>query len=384
MILAFLLKLKNKVIIGIDISQIVYQTGVSRYTRELVKNLLRIDKNNQYKLFAGVFRQKEEIEKFLKELDREKLSYQAYIKFFPPQVASLIWNQLHFLPVNNFIGHVDIFHTSDWSQPPFQSGIKITTIHDFTPIIYSDYHDPKIVFNFEHNLKLIEKECEHVICVSKATQKDLLKFTKINKEKTSVIYEGASENFHKIKDQAKIEKIKNKYNISKKYILSVCTLEPRKNLKSVIQAFQALNLSDYQLVLVGKFGWGEDLVKQQNIILTGFVSDQDLPYLYNGAEMFAYPSFYEGFGLPVLEAMQCGLPVITSNLSSLPEIVDDAGILISPKKVAEIAAAMKKILENSKLKKNLQEKSLRRAEQFSFEKMARQTLELYQKMEMLK
>lgn len=380
-------------IITIDISQIVYNTGVSRYTRELVRHLLRIDKKNHYKLFAGTFRAKRQVELFAEELRDENLDFDLIIKNFPPKLAQLVWNKWHIFPIENFVGKTDIFHTSDWTQPPIYPPNdlvhtkKITTVHDLTPLLFPEYHEQSLITNFKRNLKLIEKECSQIICVSQSTKNDLLKFINFDENNISVIYNGVVESFNvgaigqsRLLD--KIAKTKQKFGINKKYLLSVATLEPRKNIKLLVQAFQKLNLPDYQLVLSGKYGWGDNnLPQDKNVIYTGFVDDCDLPSLYCGAEAFVYPSLYEGFGLPVLESVACGTPVITSNVSSLPEIVGDAGILINPKNLDELAQAIQKLLTSEKLRKNLSAKALAQASKFTWEKCARQTLRSYEQQE---
>lgn len=363
-------------IIGIDISQIVYNTGVSRYTKELFRNLLRIDKKNQYKLFAGVFRQKLEVEKYIEELRDENLQFTSYIKLFPPNLASKIWNNIHAFPIENFIGKIDVLHTSDFTNPPTKAK-KITTIHDLTPLIFPQYHLPHIVNNFKINFKLIEKECDFILAVSNQTKTDIQKFTQIPEEKIQVIYEAVDSQFKPTNDQDKIIEVKKRYGITRDYILSVGTKEPRKNIDKLIKAFFQLNL-DIQLVLVGKSGWLNSLnSKNKNIIETGFIEDEDLPILYSSASVFTYPSLYEGFGLPVLEAMSCGAPVIISNNSSLPEVVGKAGILINPNSTQEIKEALEKVLTNKKLQKELSQKSQVQAQKFNWQKTAKETLEIY-------
>jgi len=158
----------------------------------------------------------------------------------------------------------------------------------------------------------------------------------------------------------------------------VATLEPRKNILRLIKAFVSLNLADYQLVLAGKPGWGSlSLPQADNIIYPGFISDRDLPTLYSGADFFVYPSLYEGFGLPVLEAMACGTPVITSNISSLPEIVGQAGLLINPKSQTELETAILKLVKTPNLCRQYSKKGIVKARQFNWPACAQKTLDLY-------
>lgn len=173
-----------------------------------------------------------------------------------------------------------------------------------------------------------------------------------------------------------------------KYILAVCTLEPRKNLVRLVRAYALLPNTlrqKYSLVLVGKSGWNNqelnqtirDLNLTDKVKMTGFVQDQDLPYFYNGAAVFAYPSLYEGFGLPPLEAMSCGAPVLTSKVSSLTEVVEDAALTVDPYNEEEIARHLKSILTSSKIAQSLREKGLAQAKKFSWDKAAKETIKVY-------
>ena len=350
--------------IGIDISQIVYGTGVSRYTQELVKNLLNIDKKNQYILFFSSLRSKIQNSKFKIQ------NYNAKLKNYriPPTILELLWNKFHMVNVENFVGDIDIFHSSDWTQPPSYAK-KITTVHDVSFLRFPESFPKKIIDVHKRRLYWVKKECDLVIADSASTKKDLVDFLGFDEKKIRVINLGVSKKF-------KIRRDENR--IKKDYILSVGTLEPRKNLKSVIAAFAQLKLTKTKLVLVGKKGWGEEIKSlNQNIVFTGFVPEEVLSGLYGGAKCFVYPSLYEGFGLPVLEAMAMGCPVVCSNTSSLPEIAGNAAILVNPTDVNEIAKAIKTILENKNISSQLKEKGLNQAKQFTWEKTARETLEIY-------
>ncbi len=367
--------------IGIDISQIVYNTGVSRYTRELVRQVLRIDHDNSYMLFAGVLQQRQAIETYLQELKAEGLQFKSTVVPLPPKAASFIWNDWHQFPIETFIGEVDVFHTSNWTQPPVKKAKKVVTIHDLTPILYPKYHDQLVVKTFKKTLTIIEKECQRVIVDSKATKNDLLTHSSIKADDIHVVYLGASDLFLPVKSESKIVKVKEKYGIKDEYFLTVATHEPRKNLATVIEAFKCLN-ENCQLVLTGKYGWGEKVdVLPKSVITTGFIPDDDLPALYSGATAFVYVSEYEGFGLPVLEAMQCGCPVITSNVSSLPEVAGNAAMLIKPHDISALEKSMETVLTNKTVQKEMRTKSLEQANAFSWEKTAQETLHVYKSLE---
>ena len=344
--------------VGIDISQIVYQTGVSRYTAELVKYLLKIDQQNEYFLYAGSLRQRQYLRDFFNQLKTDKTILK--LNWLTPKLADLFWNRLNLLPPTD----LDIFHASNWALPRTKAKL-VTTIHDLTFLKYPQTHTRYSVAAHTRHLNQARKYGDRIIAVSESTKKDLIDYG-IAAEKITVIYEAAASVFRPIDSRP----ARAKYGLTKPYFLSVGTLEPRKNLKRLIQAFSALRTA--QLAIAGPIGWGESLPTTSKVKFLGFVPDEDLAGLYSGAKAFVYPSLYEGFGLPVLEALSCDCPVITSNVSSLPEIGGEAAIYINPLKVSEITQAMTAIQ-----KLNLTQKSLAQAKKFSWEKTAKETLKVY-------
>jgi glycosyltransferase involved in cell wall biosynthesis len=364
--------------IGIDISQIVYGTGVSVYTKNLVENLLRIDKKNEYKLFFSSLRQP-------LPPDFKISNPKAKVKFFPipPTLLEPFWNKWHWPSVERFIGRVDVFHSSDWTQPPSRAA-KVTTIHDFGFLKYPEVAHPKIKAVHQRRLAWVKKEADLVIAVSQSTKRDIMEILAIPEKKIKVVYEAASEDFKPIKNKKKIEQVKKKFKINGNYLLSVATLEPRKNLKRIIEAFKMLKTKDLKLVIVGKQGWDDSLPKlnfkrrNSKIIFTGYISGENKTALYSGATCLVYPSLYEGFGLPVLEAMKCGCPVLASNISSLPEVAGHAGILVDPVDVEEIAKGMGEIINNKEKREEMIKKGLKQIKKFSWEKAAKETLKIYQ------
>ena len=367
--------------ICIDISQIVYDTGVSRYTKELVSHLLKIDKKNDYLLFAGTWRQKDKIERYLSRLKKRGLRFEDKVVLLPPKLADLVFNQLR-IPVDSFIGPVDVFHASNWTTPKTKAKL-VTTVHDLTPILYPDTFPASLLSNFKRNLRLVGETADLVLADCQVTKKDLAKHSRLNNQDIKTIYLAAGKEFKQVKDKAKIESIKKKYGIKDEYVLSVGTQEPRKNIKRLIKAFLGLKDFKVQLVLVGKYGWGPTSPRLRRvkgkIITTGFIDDQDLAALYSGAEVFIYPSLYEGFGLPILEAMQSGCPVITSNRSSMAEIAGQAGLLINPEDTEGMTRALEKVLKDRGMRKEMTKNGLIQAKRFSWEKTAEGTLAVYRK-----
>lgn len=355
--------------IGIDISQIVYRTGVSTYTENLVKSLLEIDKENQYILFGGSLRKREGLLTFARELDyKYKARVQSRLFRFPPTLLDLLWNRLHIIPVERFIGRVNVFHSSDWVQPPNYS-FRVTTIHDLSPLRFPKLTHPKIVEVTQRRLKWVKKEVDRVIVPSQATYEDLL-ILGFKKSKIRIIPEAADDYFRpaSLKDQTIVKK---KYKVDD-FILAVGTTK-RKNLERVISAFDLARAGKgFKLVVVGEKA--ADLEERRGVVYTGHVSKEDLRRLYSSALCLVYPSLYEGFGLPILEAFACNCPVVTSNTSSLPEVAGNAAIMVDPFSVDSIAQGINKAI---KRRKSLIKAGIRRLSYFSWRKTALLTLDVY-------
>ena len=366
--------------IGIDISQIVYGTGVSVYTKNLVKSLLKVDNEDEFLLFGGSLRQREALRDFISSLSSFK-NITGKVFFIPPKLADILWNKLHILPVDSLIGKVDVFHSSDWTQPPSNSA-KVTTIHDFGFLKYPSTAHPKIASAMKGRLEWVKKDVDLIIAISKSTKNDIVDILGIHPSKIKVVYEALPRDIKKVQNNKLIADIKKKYKIKNNFLLSVATLEPRKNLKRVILAFEEVKkiIPDMQLVLAGKFGWDQEIRKMmgsrpKDIIFTGYIDrEHELSSLYSSASCFVFPSLYEGFGLPILEAMVCGCPVVTSNISSMPEVAGDAAILVEPLEVENISHGIVKAIKE---KDALVKKGFEQIDKFSWEKTAKETLKVY-------
>lgn len=353
--------------IAIDISQVVYGTGVSVYTKNLTENLLRIDKENEYVLFGGTLRRRTELASALRGFRGKNIKRRIFP--MPQTAADLIWNKLHIIPVEKLIGKVDVFHSSDWTQPP-SSAFKVTTIHDIVPIKYPKLSHPKLVSNQRSRFKWIVKEADRVIVPSLTTAKDAEK-TGINPKNIRVIPEAVSPGFRRA-GKSVVEKIKRKYRISGKYMLSV-GVNARKNTERVIEAYGKIRgETNIKLVIIG-----EPFIKihqPRGVSFLGHVSAESLPALYSGAEVLVYPSLYEGFGLPILESFVCKTPVVTSNIGSMAEVAGKAAVLIDPYETTLIVDGVLKALSD---KDKLIRKGLIRANLFSWQKTAKMTLRVY-------
>jgi len=355
--------------IGIDISQIVYGTGVSFYTRSLVKNLLRIDSENKYCLFAGVLRNKKPLLKNIQEFEAYGDKYKTKIYPFSPSISDLIFNKIHFLPIELFTGKIDIFHSSDWAQPKTNC-FNVTTIHDLAPIIHPNLSERNIIEVHKRRLKRIFAEIDRVIVPSKATRDELLRLG-YDSNKIRVIYEAPGEDFNK-RSLEEVNKVKKSLKIRGKYILAV-GVGKRKNTKGILKGFDLSRAGkDINLVIVGDPE--NEHSQKRGVLYTGMLNDDRLASLYSGAEALVFPSFYEGFGLPILQAFACECPVVTSNLSSMVEIASNAAVLVDPHNTSSIAEGIVKALKGPK---GLIQKGIKRVKDFSWEKAARETLAIY-------
>lgn len=357
--------------IAIDISQIVYETGVSHYVRNLVTNLLKIDKDNSYILFAGSLRRKVDIEKFASTLSG---NFELKVFPLPPTLLSFLWNNLHVFPIEKLIGPVDIFHTSDWAEAP-SSAFKVTTVHDLAPILYPNLFPRDAIRNIveTHKLRLswVKKESKRVIVPSEATKNDLVQLG-FNADVIRVTPEAVSTNFKKAIEE-EIVAVKRKYQISGDYVLSV-GMNPRKNTQRIIDAFEKSRYGkDLKLVFIGTPKY-ITVQEGRNVRIVGHVENSELSVLYSGAKALIYPSLYEGFGLPILEAFACECPVVTSNVSSLKEVAGKAAALVDPYDVNSIVEGIEKVLRGPK---GFIEKGVARVKEFSWEETARKTLGVY-------
>lgn len=330
--------------IGLDISQIAHGGGVGVYTENLARNLLNVP-DLDLKFFYSLLRKP-----YKGNLPNVK-------KFFiPPTLLELLFNEWRFLPVEVFLGDIDIFHSTDWMQPPTRAK-KVTTYHDLIPIKFPQWSYPRVVKVHKRRLKLVESEIDMVIAVSQATKKDLLEVSRIPEEKIVVIYEGVDEKFSP-QNPKEIENFREKYNLPQDYVLAIGGVGERKNLSRIKDAAKK-----YPQVILG------ETIKN--------IPDEEMPFLYSGASVLVYASLYEGFGLPILEAMACGTPVITSNISSMPEVGGDAPLYVNPESVIDIENAIRSVLNDSKRSQAMIEKGFKQARKFSWKKCAEETAEVY-------
>lgn len=374
--------------IGFDITTLsMPKTGIGQYQHNLLESLLKIDKENFYNLYAFNLRDNKKYRHISFKTANKNVEINAYK--IPQRLITAWWMMVRWPLLENITTKCDLYQISEICQQPTKQK-TIAFIHDLTTIFYPEYHLLKNRFLYHQRFKNIKKHADAILTNSEHTKNDIVKHLGINPDKIFVTYFGTHKRFRPVKDDLKLIEIKNKYSIKHPYICYLGTLEPRKNLSGLLKAFHFLKNQKkipHKLLLIGKEGWFYkpifkqilDLDLSKDIIKTGFVDDDETPYLLNGADVFVYPSFYEGFGLPPLEAMACGTPVVVSNSSALPEICGDAAKYCNPKDPADIAQKILEFVSSEEHRKEFSKKGLQRASEFSWEKCAKETLSIYKK-----
>lgn len=346
------------------------KAGVGRVADKLIRNLLKIDQDDQYLLLFNFFRNRAQKEALAQSFKQK--NSQIKISHWPGGLQEWWFN---LKSPKNIAGDVYLAPTFLDAQMGLNTP-QVVIIHDLTNFIYPEHAGQAISQRYQVKTRKACEVAAKIIAVSESTKKDLVKILNIDADKISVIYPGQTEFPKGGKLPADIK--------PKSYILFVGTIEPRKNLKGLLSAYGLLPTplrEQYPLVIVGGKGWNnsielKEIGRTNGVVWLGYVSDADLGELYKNAYIFAYPSLYEGFGLPIIEAAQFGVPSVTSNLSSLPEAAGNGGVQIDPLDAKSIAGGLQSLLEDKKLYLELSQKALDHAQQFSWEKAAQETLEV--------
>lgn len=372
--------------IGFDATPAVRQGGgIGRYTRELLQALYAADTTSHYRLF---FASRSPLPHPLPA--PRPANFHARQLPFDDVWFARIWHRARLpLPVELITGPIDLFHSPDFTLPPVRRGTRtLLTVHDLSFIRDPDSAVPVLRQYLNAVVPRSVARADHVLADSQATRADLIELYHTPAEKISVLYSGVNAVFRPIADSAILAGVRAKYRLGQApFILAVGTLQPRKNYVRLIQAFSALSTQPSPLVLViaGGKGWLYDSIfaevqrlnLQARVIFPGFVDDADLPALYSAAHALAYPSLYEGFGLPMLEAMACGTPVVTSTASCLPEVAGGAALCVPPTEVEALSQALETVVGDEAARAELIARGLARAKTFTWDRAAHELVGHY-------
>ncbi|GIW07637.1 MAG: glycosyl transferase family 1 [Dehalococcoidia bacterium] len=369
--------------ITIDLSAAVRRhAGLGRYAHELTAALVALGSGDEYQAFLHSAGRALRPDPPLERLPIRRVPLDA-----KPWRLSVLAASFAHLPMDPVIGPTTIFHGTDHLLPPLRRARTVFTVHDLIFRFYPEHHLPLNRWYLTLMMPRFLRAADALIAVSEQTKRDVTALYGIPAERIRVVYEGVDPRFRPENDPARLADLRRRLGLPERFVLYLGTIEPRKNLPALLDAYQLLVAGgeEADLVIAGRTGWLFEPVfahvrrlgLEQRVHFTGWVDDADTPALLSAARAFVFPSLYEGFGLPPLEAMACGTPVVVSNTSSLPEVVGEAGLLVPPTDVAALAGALRRVLEDDDLAAALRAKGLRQARRFRWEKAALETLAVY-------
>ncbi|QEH66970.1 glycosyltransferase family 1 protein [Cellulosilyticum sp. ST5] len=364
------------------------RSGVGVYTYELSK---RLQAYEQIELQGDVFNflERNDLKQDLMGIDFNKET----CKLFPYGVYRRIW---HYLPIKYnqlFKREAQLTHFFNFIVPPRIQGKVMNTIYDLTFEFYPETMDKRNLRRIKRDLAYSLERPDKIITISEATKQDMIQHLRVDPSKIEVIYCGVDfKHFNEARNNS--QSVREKYQLPDQYILYIGTLEPRKNIETLIEAFKRFKIegdksnAEIKLVLAGKKGWLyegifkkiQELGLEDDVVDLGYIDEIDKPALYQMAQCFVFPSIYEGFGIPVIEAMAAGTPVITTNVSSLPEVAGEAGLLVDPKDTIAIAESMYQLTTNEAKKQELIQKGYTQAQKFSWETSAEKLYRVYKEL----
>jgi glycosyltransferase involved in cell wall biosynthesis len=368
--------------IGINYTAALRQgAGIGRYTRGLIDALARLDQANRYTLLITGDSPQDRLPPFPD-------NFQIKVLPLPERLLTILWHRLYLpLYVDVWAGPFDLFHSPDFVLPPLRNTPGLLTVHDLSFMMHPDGAVEKLRNWLNKVVPRSITRADHILADSHSTQRDLETALGVPPEKITVVGAGVEPRFQPVTDEAKLAQVRQTYKLPPDFILGLGTLEPRKNFTGLIQAFNRLQVEfpDLHLVIGGGKGWLYEPILEAarqspaagRIHLIGFVADDDLPTLYSLARLFAYPSHYEGFGIPVLEAMACGTPVITANNSSLPEVAGEAALLVPAADTDALVGRIRELCVNPRLREACISSGFEQARGYSWEQAARNLLAVY-------
>lgn len=349
-------------------------TGVSWFAYNLIDNILKQDSKNEYLLFYNSSKKH-----ILPGFSASNYKYAGFS--FPNKIFNLSQALNSWPCLDKIIGNIDCFIALNLNFISISNDVKfILCVHDLSYIYFKEFYPFKMRLwhKFIKPKKIINR-ADYIMAVSENTKTDIMREYKIQTSKIIVNYPGVDNNYKQLSSSS-TENIKKKYNLPDRFCLFLGSLEPRKNIDSVIEAYN-LSSKKVNLVIAGPIGWKSKkvlikILNNSKIKYLSYVDEKDKPAIYNLAEFFVYPSFYEGFGLPLVEAMACGCPVICGNNSSQEEVVADAGIYVDPYDINQIASAMNAYVNDDKLKDIMKKRGIDRADQFKWSNTAKKILDM--------
>ncbi len=364
--------------IGVDYTAAVRQgAGIGRYTRGIVGALARLDQLNRYTLVVP-----RDARPIPTDTDRMRC-LRLPLNEWPLTIA---WHRLRLpLYVELFTGRLDLFHSPDFVLPPVRRARTVVTVHDLSFLRYPECAARGLVSYLSAVVPRSLRRADLILADSAWTKQDIVDLLGMPADKIAVVPAGVGPEFRPIARRDDLERVRERYRLPPRFILHVGTLEPRKNLLRLMEALRALPDPDVALVLVGGKGWLYDdifagvqrLGLTGRVIFPGYIAEADLPAVYNLAIVLAYPSLYEGFGIPPLEAMACGTPVVCSHSSSLPEVAGDAALMVDPLDTAALTHALQRVLDDGSLRADLRRRGLEQAQRFTWDAAAQRLLAAY-------
>lgn len=369
--------------IYVDVSAAVHRrAGLGRYAESLVR-ALAVSHPERLRLFYNR-------EQGIGPLDGlEHLPSETVALGYKPWRMAVWLGQVARLPFNRFVPGATLYHATEHLLMPLRGMPTVMTVHDLIFRHLPEHHKALNRWYLNWTMPLYCRRADHIIAVSEATRRDLIVAYDLPPEKITVIHEAAAPHFRPQPEEMQAH-VRRTYGLPERYLLYVGTVEPRKNLERLLRAWTPLYQSGEcpPLVIVGKRGWLaesffaalETCPAREGVKLTGYIADEDLPAVYSAATAFVFPSLYEGFGLPPLEAMACGTPVVCSNVSSMPEVVGDAALLVDPEDELDIQAALRKIMNEPDVAHELRDRGTERAALFAWSRVAEETQAVYDRL----
>jgi len=365
--------------IGIDITPVTRErSGVGNYCVNLLAGLYEVGRENVFTGFVSG----------LRRVDGEALPPRFFYRRLPVPTRLLYqaWRHFEAPRVDRFLGEIDVYHATNYVTPPTRRAPCVVMFHDLAVLKHPEWCSPRIARTFGRGLKGYAERAQIILTPSWATKDDTVELLGVDPGKIRAVHHAADETFRRIPRPQAAMILKGQHDIEGPFFLFVGTLEPRKNLVVLLEAFAKMRGDlPHRLVLVGGVGWNAEeildsidrLDLEDRVVLQGFVANRYLPLYYSSATALVFPSRYEGFGLPVLEAMRCECPVITADNSSLPEVAGDAALMVDASDVDGLAEAMRRVAHDEKLCEDLVARGCEQVKRFSWRKCAQETLAVY-------